>query len=155
ILPEATLLGSAPEIADQFGLIKNISMSLPFGVRLYVKEHPAQQLGTGLDYGFYRRLMSLPNVRYVPASADVRNILRHRGCLAVAVINGPVGLEGAMNFRKPVFVFAPALYGAADCFLKPKNFGEFFTQVEGIRNGEFTFDEDALYAMLQAIDDSV
>ena len=58
--PEAALLGSYPELADQFSLIKNISMNLPYGVKLYVKEHPLAHLGLGLDFGFYRRLSALP-----------------------------------------------------------------------------------------------
>lgn len=155
VMPEATLLGSAPEIADQFNLIKNISMNLPFGVRLYVKEHPAQHVGNGLDYGFYRRLCALPNVRYIAPSADLGKMLADRRCIGVAVINGTVGLEAAFHYRKPVFVFAPALYSAGDCFIKPKNFIEFYQEVQKIRNGTFQFDEDALYAILQAIDDSV
>lgn len=155
VLPEATLLGAAPEIADQFALIKNISMNLPFGVRLYVKEHPAQQLGAGLDYGFYRRLSALPNVRYVRASANLRDMLEHRGCLAVIVINGTVGLEAAMTFRKPVFVFAPAFYRAGGCFLKPANFDEFASEMLKINRGEYAFDEEGLYAILQAMDDCV
>ncbi len=155
VLPEATLLGSAPEIADQFSLLKNLSMHLPFGVRLYVKEHPAQQLGFGLDFGFYRRLTSLPNVRYFKASANLNELLTHKGCLGVAVINGTLGLEAAMTYRKPVFVFGSALYGAGDCFFKPKSFSEFFVQIQSIRSGEFKFDEEALYAILQALDDAV
>lgn len=155
VLPEATLLGSAPEIADQFTLLKNMSMHLPYGVRLYVKEHPAQQLGFGLDYGFYRRLTSLPNVRYFKASANLHEMLTHRGCLGVAVINGTVGLEAAMTYRKPVFVFGPALYGVGDCFIKPKNYEEFFSTIQNIRAGGYKFDEEALYAVLLAFDDAV
>jgi hypothetical protein len=155
VMPEATLLGSAPEIADQFNLIKNISMNLPFGVRLYVKEHPSQPIGNSLDYGFYRRLCALPNVRYIAASADLGKLLADRRCIGAAVINGTVGLEAAFHHRKPVFVFAPALYSAGGCFIKPKNFAEFYDEVQKIRSGAYRFDEDALYAILQAIDDSV
>src|SRR5207248_2167707 len=114
-----------PELADQFSLLKNISMNLPFGVRLYVKEHPAQFLGNGLNYGFYRRLTALSNVRYYRADAPLKELVSHRRCLGVAVINGTVGLEAAMN-RKPVFVFGRALYGAGDCFFKPQSFDEFY-----------------------------
>jgi hypothetical protein len=155
VSPEAMLLGSSPELADQFGLIKNISMNLPFGVRLYVKEHPGQNLGLGLDYGFYRRLTSLPNVRYLEASADLNGMLSDSSCLAVAVINGTVGLEAAMQFHKPVFVFGAALFGAADCFIKPKNFSDLHQSIQDIRSGRFVFDEEALSAILQAIDASV
>jgi len=154
VSPEATLLGCEPEIADQFCLIKNISMNLPFGVRLYVKEHPAQFVGYGLDYGFYRRLTALPNVRYFRADASIDDLFKHPRCHGVAVINGTVGLEAAMH-RKPVFVFGRAPYGVGDCFLKPKSFEEFFAQVQEIRHGSHRFDEEALYAILQALDDAV
>jgi hypothetical protein len=155
VSPEASLLGSSPELADQFSLIKNMSMNLPFGVRLYVKEHPGQNLGFGLGYGFYRQLTSLPNVRYLKASADLNGMLSDSNCLAVAVINGTVGLEAAMHFRKPVFVFGAALFAAADCFIKPKNIRDIYQGIQDIRSGRYKFDEDALYAMLAAIDASV
>ena len=154
VSPEATLLGSEPELADQFSLIKNISMNLPFGVRLYVKEHPAQFLGHGLDYDFYRRLTALPNVRYYRGDAALKELMSHRRCLGVAVINGTVGLEAAMN-RKPVFVFGRALYGAGDCFFKPKSFEEFYSHVQKLRYEGHVFDEQALYAILQSLDDAV
>ena len=77
VSPEATLLGSHAELVDQFGLIKNISVNLPFGVRLYVKEHPAQSVGYGLDYGFCRRLTSLPNACYfkVPRRCQILSLI--------------------------------------------------------------------------------
>lgn len=154
VSPEATLLGSMPELADQFWLIKNISMNLPFGVRLYVKDHPSQPVGHGLDFGFYRRLQSLPNVRLIKADVNLAQMVEDRHCLAVAVINGTVGLETARK-RKPVFVFGKAIYGYAECFQKPNNFDEFYQQVRAIQTGEFSFNETALYAMLQALDDNV
>lgn len=155
VAPEATLLGSTPELADQFSLIKDISMNMPFGVRLYVKEHPAQQLGAGLDYGFYRRLTALPNVRYIRANASLSNLLEHRRCLGVAVINGTVGLEAAMMYRHAVFVFGRPIYGAAECFIKPSSFEDFFNQLQKRRLGKFEFDDIALYSMLHALDDTV
>src|SRR5262249_16763775 len=75
--------------------------------------------------------------------------------LAVAVINGTIGLEAALMFRRPVFVFAPALYQAGGCFLKPESFEEFGRQILEIRSGRYMFDEEGLYAVLQAIDDCV
>ena len=155
VAPEATLLGSTPELADQFSLIKNISMNMPFGVRLYVKEHPAQRIGAGLDYGFYRRLTALPNVRYIRADASISGFLEHKRCLGVAVINGTVGLEAAMMHRHAVFVFGRPLYGAAECFIKPASFEEFFNQLQKRRLGRFQFDDIALYSMLHALDDTV
>jgi hypothetical protein len=154
VSPEATLLGSVPELADQFWLIKNISMNLPFGVGLYVKDHPSQPVGHGLDFGFYRRLQSLPNVRLIKSDVNLSQMLNNQCCLAVAVINGTVGLEAAL-MKRPVFVFGKAIYGYADCFLKPKDFEEFYQQVRAIQEKRFSFNETALYAMLHALDDNV
>lgn len=154
VSPEAALLGSHPDLADQFGLIKNISMNLPYGVKLYVKEHPSQFLGFGLDFGFYRRLTSLPNVRYFKADVSLHDLIAHRGCRGVAVINGTVGLEAAFH-RKPVFVFARSMYSIAECFLKPRDGEEFFKQLQEVRRGGYHFDEGALFAILQALDDVV
>lgn len=152
--PEAALLGTYPEMADQFGLIKNISMNLPYGVKLYIKEHPFADLGLGLDYGFYRRTSTLPNVRIIRGDARLDTLMGDRRCLAVVVLNSTLGLDAAIK-RKPVFVFGRAIYGAADCFLKPSTFEEFYTQLLGIIRGEFRFNERALYAMLNALDASI
>lgn len=152
--PEAALLGSCPELADQFSLIKNISMNLPYGVQLYVKEHPFTDLGLGIDYDFYRRLSALPNVRIVRGSARLEKFLDHPGFVAVTVLTGTAGFDAAMK-RKPVFVFGRAVYAIADCFIKPANFEDFHMQVLGIMQKTFRFNERALYAILNALDASV
>jgi len=152
--PEASMLGASPELADQFSLIKNISMNLPYGVKLYVKEHPSQVLGTGIDFDFYRRLHSLPNVRILRAEVRLDEVLDHPSFIAVAVINGTAAFEAAQK-RKPAFVFGRATFSVADCFLKPANFEEFYTQLLTITRGEFHFDERALYAILNAYDAAV
>jgi hypothetical protein len=152
--PEAALLGSYPELADQFGLIKNISMNLPYGVKLYVKEHPLGDLGAGLDYDFYRRLSALPNVRIIRGTTRLDQLLEHPRFLAVVMLTGTVGLDAAIK-RKPAFLFGRAIYGVADCFFKPSSFEEFHTQLLRIMRGEYKFDEQALYAILNALDMSV
>jgi len=153
VTPEATLLGGAPELADQFSLIKNLSMNLPAGVFLYVKEHPYQQMGLGLDYSFYKRLQSLPNVRLYSASVSAESMYCNSNCLAVTVITGTVGLEAAIK-KKPVFIFGRPIYHAAECFVKPKDWDEFFLIIKTIMNKEYSFNEAALYAMLQALKES-
>lgn len=150
VTPEATLLGSTPELADQFSLIKNISMNLPVGVLLYVKEHPHQTIGLGLDYHFYKRVQSLPNVRLYGTSISAELMYRDPNCLAIAVISGTVGLEAALQ-KLPVFVFGHPIYYAADCFIRPKDFDDFFQILKTIISKKFKFNEPALYAMLQAL----
>lgn len=154
VSPEASLLGTAPELADQFGFIKNISMNLPYGVKLYVKEHPHSTFGDGLDYDFYRRISNLPNVRIFHAKTSLDGLLEHPSFLAVIGISGTVCLDAALK-RKPVFVFGRPSFAVADCFLKPENFEDFCRQLMSIQRGEFSFNEQALYAILQALDASI
>ncbi len=152
--PEASLLGTLPEIADQFTIIKNISMNLPYGIKLYVKEHPFDIAGKGLDYNFYCRLSSLPNVRIICGNASLLNLLDHKNFVALISINGTSILEAALK-KLPVFIFGRSFYGEADCFFKPKNYEEFYQQLQKILHGEFKFNEHALYAMLMALNKSV
>ena len=153
VTPEASLLGSVPELADQFALIKNISMNLPAGVCLYVKEHPHQQIGLGLDYDFYRRLLSLPNVKLFGPKVNAETLYCARDCLAVAVISGTVGLEAALK-GVPVFVFGRPIYHRGDCFIKPGDWEEFFAAVKALQQTLHRFHEPALYAVLQALQDA-
>lgn len=154
VSPEASLLGTTPELADQFGFIKNISMNLPYGFKLYVKEHPHSTFGDGLDYDFYRRISTLPNVRIFYAKTSIDKLLEHPGFLAVIGISGTVCLDVALK-RKPVFIFGRPSFAEADCFIKPANFEDLCRQLMSIQRGEFCFDEQALYAILQALDASI
>ena len=129
-------------------------MNLPLGVNLYIKDHPYQMVGDGLDFDFYRRLNALPNVKYFPGHISLHELLKDPDCIAVTTINGTVGIEAAL-LKKPVFVFGRAIYGAADCFIKPRDFNEFRAAVIEILRGRFKFDENALYAILKAIDNNV
>src|SRR3989338_1193452 len=154
ISPEAAILGTAPELADQFSLIKNISMNLPYGVKLYVKMHPYEHLGLGLDFGFYRRLATLPNVRIFDRKAKLDAMLDHPRFLAMALLAGTSALDAALK-RKPVFVFGHTYYSNADCFIKPSDFQNFFNQLRSIMQGKFEFNDRALNAMLGALDKRV
>lgn len=154
ISPEASILGTTPELADQFGLIKNISMNLPYGVMLYVKQHPYEHVGLGLDFGFYRRLATLPNVRIFDKRAKLDTMLEHPRFLALAILAGTSALDTALK-RKPVFVFGETYYSIADCFIKPTSFRDFFIQLTSIMQGKFEFNDRALNAILGALDKSV
>jgi len=154
VAPEASLLGSMPELADQFSLIKNISINLPWGVRLCVKKHPEQHKLTGPSYDFYRKLAALKNVDVIDAKAPTGRMLSDPNCIAVATINGTVGLEAAFK-RKPVFVFGRAMYGVADCFFKPTNFDEFREQIMAVYKGQFQFNEGAMWSIFAALNAAI
>lgn len=153
VVPEASLLGASPELADQLSIIKNISINLPWGVDLYVKRHPGQKNWFGPDFNFFKRLQALPNVQIIDTTVPVEEMLDDPNCLAVATINGTVGLEAAIK-RIPVFVFGRAIYGVADCFLNPQSFSDFEKKVLEIFQGRYQFNEKALYAILAALNAS-
>ena len=155
VAPEATLLGANPELADQFSLIKNISIHLPYGVKLYVKEHPAQIFGYDLNYEFYFKLFSLNNVEIIKAKENAYELLSHKKCLGMIVINGTLGLESALKYRKPIFVLGNIYYKIADCFIKLDNYKDIFSWIQKIQKKEWKFDEHALWAILKAINSSV
>lgn len=154
VTPEASLLGTVPELADQFSLIKNISMNLPYGVKLYVKEHPHSLLGDGLDFFFYKRISSLPNVVIIKAEANLDELFNRDNFIAVVGISGTVCLDAALK-RKHAILFGSPLFKVADCFHKPANFDEFQKIVMALMRGQIQFNEEALYAVLKAMDHSL
>lgn len=154
VAPEASLLGNDIENADQFSLIKNISLNLPLGVFLYVKVHPSQSCGLGLDYEFFKKLQTIQNIRIIHKDVNVYNLIERENCLAVVVISGTLGLEASLR-RKHVFIFGNIYYDIANCFIKPKSFEDFFLKLKQIIMNQVIFDEKALYSVLKAIDDSV
>jgi len=155
VTPEASILGSDPELADQFCLIKNIALNLPYGVTLYVKEHPDQLYGYDINHNFYNKLLSINNIRLIHKNENVYKIIEHKNCLGVAVLNGTLGLETVFKFRKPVFVFGSADYSVADCFIKPDNWDDFFHKVQLIQKNKFVFNEQAMWSILKAFDESI
>jgi hypothetical protein len=154
IAPEASLLSTEPELADQFWLIKNISMNLPYGVKLYVKQHPYEDIGAGLDYDFYRRVASLPNVRIFDRRSSMSELIEDPNFLAIALLAGHAAIEAALK-RQPVFIFGTSYFAIADCFIKPKDFFEFFDALRLIMDGKFEFNDIALKAILGAMDMSI
>lgn len=155
VMPEASVLGSDPELADQFWLIKNISMNLPWGIFLYVKEHPLQNSVSGYDYQFYRRLSDLPNVKLVGRQAAIEPIIRHENCLAVTVVNGTTAIDAMIN-NKPVFVFGTnSIFRGCDYFEFPNTFDDFSRTVLKIMAGDYFVDAASRNAYLMALTQSV
>ena len=152
VAPEASILGAAPELADQFSMIKNIAMNLPLGTLLLVKEHPDQHRAR-LGAQFYRQLESLPNVRLVHASENALQIIRMKQCAGVVVINGTLGIEAAYEGKR---VFVPdggaAWYSFCGAFDTIRAWDDIFKR---LRSDERDFRRQQLMALLLAMDDCV
>lgn len=156
VMPEASVLGSDPELADQFSLIKNISMNLPWGLFLYVKEHPLQNTVSGYDFEFYKRLSELPNVKLLDKRTAINSILEQDNCLAVAVLNGTLALDAMINY-KPAFVFGRnTIFCGCDYFEFPNNkFDKFCRTLLSIMDGSYIVDVESRNAFLMALTKSV
>ncbi|MBW1681864.1 MAG: hypothetical protein JRJ35_12420 [Deltaproteobacteria bacterium] len=95
--PEVTLLVYSRPFMNQIEVVRNLARSLPVGMRLVVKEHPACVGYRPLQY--YRKLLEIPNVVMVPPEMDSRSVLEHTSL--VCIISGSIGLE-ALVMKKPV-----------------------------------------------------
>lgn len=98
--PEVTLLVYGKPFLNQIEVVRLIARSLPVGMKLAVKEHPA-----AVGYrpcGYYRKLLSIPNVVLIAPDTTSREALEH--ARLVTVIGGSMGLEAIMR-KKPLIVF--------------------------------------------------
>lgn len=104
-VPDDAQLTVRASVVEQESLITQISKSLPYGYKLYVKGHPAF-IG-GYSLGMLRRLSSLPNVRIVDPFIHAHTLLRKAS--AVVVINSTTGFEGLV-FGLPVITMGPTYF---------------------------------------------
>jgi hypothetical protein len=98
--PEVTLLVYGRPFLNQIEVVRHIARSLPVGMKLVVKEHPA-----AIGYrplGYYLKLLAIPNVVLAAPELTSREVLDR--AQLVAIIGGSVGLEAAMLGR-PVIAF--------------------------------------------------
>jgi hypothetical protein len=154
VTPEASLLGTTPELADQFSLIKNISMNLPWGIKLYVKEHPHSLIGGGLDYSFYKKVVSLLNVEIIKYNVPLDDLVKSKNLVCLMGLSGTACLEAAL-LRKPVIIFGNPYFKIADCFIKISAFDELHTVITNLVKSPRNDTETHLYSILAAIDASV
>lgn len=104
--PEVSLQVFGRPFQNQIELTRILALSLPVGMRLLVKEHP-RSLGFRKE-AYYRKLLSIPNIRLVDPFVPTIDIVRR--ARMVCVVSGSVGLE-AMVLGKPLLVFGRTLYG--------------------------------------------
>ncbi len=103
--PEASTLVLAPHYLDQINFLSSVSLSLPMGIQLVVKEHPSS-----VGYrprGYYRAIEKIPNVVLMPPGVDSQSLIKE--ALAVVVLSGTVGWEALLH-KVPVISFGHAFY---------------------------------------------
>jgi len=107
--PDLATLVYAPYWKDQLDLIRNISYSLPAGLKLYVKEHP---VSVGYrPHGFYGTIRSHANVRLIDPRVNTFDLLSRAEL--VFTITGTAGWE-AILVQKPVIAFGDTFWNTFD-----------------------------------------
>ncbi|MDD4628919.1 MAG: hypothetical protein PHE68_06075 [Candidatus Peribacteraceae bacterium] len=119
--PEATTCPMGGVYADQELMVQILAAHLPEGVRLYVKEHPAQG-EMCRSTAFYEALHAIPSVSLVPRHFSTFAL--RDNALAIASVTGTACFEGlfhekpALMFGHQFFQFAPGVFrirSAQDC----------------------------------------
>ena len=103
--PEVTLLVYSPWALNQVEFIRNLSQSIPVGMSLVVKEHPASIGKRPLSY--YEKLLQIPNVRLADPSLNSRALVEN--ARLIATIAGSIGLEALLR-KKPVITYGRTPY---------------------------------------------
>jgi hypothetical protein len=104
--PESTTSPMAGVFVDQLLIVQMIASLLPQNIYLYVKEHPMQTWYCR-DINFYKDLLDIPKVRFIPRNYNSFRLLEN--CLAVATATGTAGWEGLFR-QKPVLMFGHYFY---------------------------------------------
>ncbi len=103
--PELVLTQFARPFLNQLEVIRNISLSMPVGMKLLVKEHPLMLGRRPLTY--YQKLLEIPNVELVDLDLPSEDVLRR--AKLVVVIRGAIGLEAAIK-QIPVVALGKSLF---------------------------------------------
>lgn len=111
--PEMTTSPMGGMYNYQLLMIEQLSFYLPNTHYLYVKEHPRQN-GNYRSIEFYKRLISIPNVKLISKAIDSIKLIDNSVC--VATITGTAGWEGLFRnkpflmFGYHTYQFAPGVY---------------------------------------------
>lgn len=103
--PEVSLLVYSKPYLNQIEVLRNIAYSLPAGMILVVKEHPAARGKRPLSY--YKKIEEIFNVRFADPTIDARTFIINSRL--VATIASSVGFE-AVLLGKPVITFGQTPY---------------------------------------------
>ena len=116
--PERSTLILSPFYTNQLEVIKNIAKSLPIEYKLYVKEHPMQEIHSWRKISYYKEILRLPNVKLIHPSITNEQMIRESDL--VMTITGTGGLEAAL-YDKPAIVFADVIYSKLQSVFTVKN----------------------------------
>lgn len=143
--PELTLHVYAREFVNQIEIIRLIAQSLPTGMALVVKEHPATVGRRKISY--YKKLLQIPNVILIKTDTSAFDIIQ--GSSIVFVITGTTALE-AIYIGKPVIYFGHVPYSYLPSHtVQRADIYRFSDQIRGFMKS-FQMDERAVCCFIAA-----
>jgi len=119
--PERALSIAAPFFTNQIEAVTHVAKSIPIGYLIYVKDHPIMDIKGGRTLEFYKKIMSLPNVRLIHTSISQDNLIKQ--CSIVVTIAGSGGMEAAI-FGKSSVALSKTLYSSLPSVHELKNINE-------------------------------
>lgn len=145
--PEVTLLVYSRPYLNQIEIIRGLARSLPVGMKLVIKDHPA-----GLGYhpvSYFRKILRIPNVVFAPYWMKSRDLVEN--AKLVAVISGSIALE-ALMMRRPVIHFGRVPFGCMpETMIRLiANLDDLAIQVKDLLQNH-AHDENALIAYIVAV----
>lgn len=116
VQPECSTSPQGDIFVDQILMLEALSVSLPSGWRIYVKEHPIQWLRIGTDFsgyryqGYYRKIADIRNVYLASMQTNSYDLINRSQ--AVVTVAGAAGWEAFLRL-KPSIIFGYPWY--KDC----------------------------------------
>ena len=104
---ESNLLNYAPFYTNQIEVIRHIIKSMPIKYKLYVKEHPGEEVRGWRNISEYKEILDIPNVTLIHPSVPSEKLFRN--CSLVITIRGTTGLDAAF-YGKPSVIFGDLSY---------------------------------------------
>ena len=103
--PESSSSINATFHVGELDNVRNISLNMPFGIELWVRDHPHAAGRQPLS--FYDEVAKLPNVRLVGTTVPGKTLVKH--AQAVVTCTSTMGYEGVV-MGKPVFTLGESAY---------------------------------------------
>ena len=113
--PERTTCPEGKLFSNQYMMLKFFLSYLDEDTNIYIKEHPKQfqkQTVKNQSYRseyFYKKLLGLNNVFFLPVNYSISNILKNNSLKAIVTIKGSIILEACLN-KIPVFTFGSSIW---------------------------------------------
>lgn len=103
--PESSTSVNAMYFVSELDNVRNISVSLPYGIKLYVRDHP--HAAGRQPISFYEDVAKLPNVKMIGTAVAGKTLVKH--AKAVVTCTSSMGYE-AVVLGTPVYTLGQSAY---------------------------------------------